>query len=117
MAEIEIRMNLPASNTASHIVGMSGTPYLVRADADGVRWCTMLLKDAEAVLLNSDPSCAPWRSANPSMFQRVGGEVKKPEPGVRVADLHVARDAALRDPQDRFGSANEILRQLGRRIR
>jgi hypothetical protein len=118
MTEVKIegvRINLPPNVTASHIIGPSGTEYMVRVDSDGVRWISMTQKDCEAMLPNADPSCASWRSANPSMFQQVGGEVKKPEVGVRVADLiHAARDASPRDPQDRGSQLNDTLRALGR---
>jgi hypothetical protein len=117
MAEIEIRMNLPASNTATHIVGPSGTEYMVRVDGDGVRWVNMRQKDAEAILLSSESSCAAWRSANASVFQRLGGEVRKPEPGIRIADRLAARDVGLRDPRDLGGITSDTLRLMRRRTR
>jgi hypothetical protein len=121
MTEIKIegvRINLPPDITASHIIGPSGEPYLVHVDADGTRWIDMSLKDCESMLPNADPSCASWRSANPAAFQRVGGEVKKPEVGVRIADrLHVARAAAARDPADLGGISRDTMQIIRGRTR
>jgi hypothetical protein len=115
MAEIEMRMNLPADHaTVSHIVGMSGKPYLVRIDSDGTRWCTMLQKDCEALLTSSQPSNAPWRDANPALFQRFGGKVSKPEVGINIARYMAAHTApAPRSPFDKGGQVNDTLRTMG----
>ena len=118
MTEIKIegvRINLPPDITASHIIGPSGEPYLVHVDADGTRWIDMSLKDCESMLPNADPSCAPWRSANASVFRRLGGEVRKPEPGIRIADRLAARDVGLRDPRDLGGISNDTLKLMRRR--
>jgi hypothetical protein len=110
-----IRVNVPACITASHVITPGGAERLVHFDADGTRWCDMPPKDAEALLTSSEPSCAPWRDANPAMFQRFGGQVRKPEPGIRIADRLAARDVGLRDPRDLGGISNDTLRLTGRR--
>jgi hypothetical protein len=113
MTEIKIegvRINLPPDITASHIIGPSGHSYQVNTDADGVRWIDMTVKDCEAMLPSAAPHIAPWRTANPTAFQRVGGQVKKPEPGVRIADRLHAGDMAPRDPRDLGGISADTMR-------
>ena len=110
-----IRINLPADITSSAIIGASGHTYLVHVDSDGTRWVDMLVNDCESILLNSEPSCAPWRDANPGAFQRFGGEVRKPEVGIHVASALAARSAAApRHPLDIGGQVRDTLRAMGR---
>jgi hypothetical protein len=110
-----VRINLPPNITATTIIGPSGEPYLVHVDADGTRWIDMSLKDCESMLPNADPSCASWRSANPAAFQRVGGEVRKPEVGINIARYMAAHTApAPRSPFDKGGQVNDTMRMRRR---
>jgi hypothetical protein len=106
-----IRINLPPDITATHVVGASGHSYLVHVDSDGTHWVDMSVKDCESLLLNAAPSAAPWRSANPGPFQRLGGQVAKPEVGICIAaHLRALEESRPLHPKDIRGT----LRELGR---
>jgi hypothetical protein len=109
-----IRIDLPSDITSSHHVGPSGHAYLVHVDSDGARWIDMSTQDCESILLNSSPSCAPWRAANPVQFQRLGGQVQKLDVGICIAAYRGALEATRpRHPLDRGGILNDTLREMG----
>jgi hypothetical protein len=106
-----IRINLPPDITSTHVVGASGHSYLVHVDSDGTYWVDMSVEDCESLLLNSAPAAAPWRASNWVPFQQLGGQVQKPEVGIRIADvLQAVEDSRPLHPKDIRGT----LRELGR---
>ena len=55
---------------------------------------------------------------NRSVYEfRFGGEVKKPEPGIRIADRLAARDVGLRDPRDLGGISRDTMQIIRGRTR
>ena len=122
ITDIEIKgtvLVVPPDIRSSHVSGaVSGRAYLAHINKAGDRWIDAIdQRDVEVWMTNSNPSNQTWRDANPGLFLRFGGEVKKPEPGIRIADRLTARDVGLRDPRDLGGISRDTMQIIRGRTR
>jgi hypothetical protein len=109
-----IIVKLPADQWPSIVVGVSGQSCKVEIADDGSRVVQMTPDDARALIGTPLSANLKWREANPALLARLGPP-ERPSPGISLPRLQRSvADAAPRDPQDRFGSAREILRRMGR---